>query len=161
MKTIINDIFFNLRMGFGIKLFGLKKSSGYYSRTKDALVGLKKNGYCRLEKYYTNEEINDLLNECLGILDKSEEIFLKDKHIKDSLERVDGEIKIKHIHTISNISNLCKCFQIYSNVGKYFQIFSYIFKYIHIISFCKWWRRGESNPRPQQPKMESFTGIFC
>ena len=102
MKRIIKGMFFNLRMGFAIKLFSFKKSSGYYSRMKDVLVGLKKNGYCRLEKYYTNEEINDLLNECLGILDKSEEIFLKDKHIKDTFERVDGEIKIKHIHTISN-----------------------------------------------------------
>jgi len=102
MKTIIRDIFFNLRMGFGIKLFGLKKSSGYYSRMKDVLIGLKKNGYCRLEKYYTKEEIDDLNNECHGILDKLEEIFLKDGEIKDRLERVDGEIKIKYIQKISN-----------------------------------------------------------
>ena len=102
MKRTIKDMFFNLRMYIAIKLFSFRKSTGYYSRMKDALVGIKKNGYCRLEKYYTNEEINDLLNECLGILDKSEEIFLKDKHIKDTFERVDGEIKIKHIHTISN-----------------------------------------------------------
>ena len=102
MKTIIKDIFFDLRMGFGIKLFSFKKSLGYYSRMKDALVGLKKNGYCRLEKYYTNEEVDDLHNECIGILDKSEDIFSKDETIRDSLERVEGEIKIKHIHRISN-----------------------------------------------------------
>ena len=102
MKRIIKGMFFNLRMGFAIKLFSFKKSSGYYSRMKDALVGLKKNGYCRLEKYYTNEEINDIQNECRGILDKLEEIFLNNKYIKDTTERVDGEIKIKHIQQISN-----------------------------------------------------------
>ena len=42
MKRIIKGMFFNLRMGFAIKLFSFKKSSGYYSRMKDALVGLKK-----------------------------------------------------------------------------------------------------------------------
>jgi hypothetical protein len=89
-------------MGFGIKLFGLKKSSGYYSRIKDVLVGLKKNGYCRLEKYYTNEEIDDICNECHGILDKLEEICSKDKSIKDSLEKTDGEIKIKFLQKVSN-----------------------------------------------------------
>lgn len=102
MKRTIKDMFFNLRMSFAIKIFSFKKSTGYYSRMKDALVGLKKNGYCRLEKYYTNEEINDLQNECLGILDKLEEIYLNNKYIKDTSERVNGEIKIKHIHTISN-----------------------------------------------------------
>ena len=84
MKRIIKGMFFNLRMGFAIKLFSFKKSSGYYSRMKDVLVGLKKNGYCRLEKYYTNEEINDIQNECRGILDKLEEIFLNNKYIKSA-----------------------------------------------------------------------------
>ena len=89
-------------MVFGIKLFGFRKSSGYFSHTKDALVGLKKNGYYRLERYYTNEEIDDLCNECLSILDKLEEIFSKDRETKDSFERVDGEVKIKSIHKSSN-----------------------------------------------------------
>ena len=102
MKRIIKDMFFNLRMGFAIKLFSFKKSSGYYSGMKDVLVGLKKNGYCRLEKYYTNEDINDIQNECRGILDKLEEIFLNNKYINYTTERADGEIKIKHIQQISN-----------------------------------------------------------
>ena len=87
MKTIIKDIFFDLRMGFGIKLFSLKKSLGYYSRMKDALVGLKKNVYCRLGKkviicshhlqfidYYkglkTLEEVTDYLNQNFGVEDE-------------------------------------------------------------------------------------------
>ena len=102
MKKMVKDMFFNLRMNFGIKIFSFKKSSGYYSQMKSALEGLKKDGYCKLEKYYTDAEINEIQNECLSILDQSEEIFLKNKNIKDSLERVSGEIKIKHIHKISN-----------------------------------------------------------
>ena len=102
MKKIIKDTFFDLRMSFGIKIFSFKKSKGYYSRMKNALIDLKKNGYCRLEKYYTNDEVNDLNNECNNILDKSEEILKENKIIRDSIEKVDGEIKIKYVHQVSN-----------------------------------------------------------
>ena len=120
MRNVIKDIFFNLRMGFGIKLFGLKKSFGYYSRMRDALAGLKKNGYCRLEEYYTSKEVDDFHNECLSILDRSDEIFQKDNAIKDSLERSDGEIKIKHLQRISNK------LKIYSNEF-FFTLISFFF----------------------------------
>ena len=53
MKRLIKDIFFNLRMNFGIKIFSLKKSTGYYSKMKSALETLKNEGYCKLEKHYS------------------------------------------------------------------------------------------------------------
>ena len=63
IKSKLNDAFFHSRMFFGIKLFSIRKTRGYYSNIKNILEGLKEDGYYKLENFYSQNQI-DQLNKC-------------------------------------------------------------------------------------------------
>ena len=101
IKRFFSNLFFNTRMSLGIVIFTLRKSSGYYLNFKSILSGLKNDGFYKLEKYYSGQEIEDLKKTSHDILDNLDNIFEENNNIKKNVERTDGEIKIKYVHEIS------------------------------------------------------------
>ena len=97
IKKKLNDVFFYFRMFLGVKLFSIRKSTGYYSDIKNILEGLKEDGPYKLENFYSENQIDEL-NKCGDrILVGLNEDSFDDRN----LEQISGEIKIKRIDDIS------------------------------------------------------------
>ena len=73
-KNFLSDLFFKTRLSFAIKLLSFKKSAGYLKNLKNILTGLKKDGYFKIEGFYSEEQTNTLNNIGSNILSNLDEI---------------------------------------------------------------------------------------
>ena len=118
LKRKLNDFFFNFTMFFGIKIFSIRKTKGYYSNFHNILKGIKENGYYRMENFYDKNAIENLNKHGYAVLDIVDKISASNP---TNVETKEGEIKIK------NIDDFSKILRIYTH--EFFYILISIFFY--------------------------------
>ena len=94
-RLYFSNIFFYFTMKIGKVFSTLTLSKNYLGILGKTLDDLYKNGYILIPNYYDKEEIVNLNNLLKRMLDDS----IKEKTDGDFLERIEGEIKMKHIQS--------------------------------------------------------------
>ena len=96
-KIYFFNLLHNLRISISLLLLNFflkfKKNSSILKKLKLIFLSFKENGYCKVEKFYTNNEIRYLQN--LLLKDTSNYKEIENKNI--DLEVKEGMMKIKHI----------------------------------------------------------------
>ncbi len=99
-KIYFFNLLHNLRINISLLLLNFllkfKKNSSILKKLKLIFLSFKEKGYCKVEKFYTNNEIQYLQN--LLLKDTSNYKEIENKNI--DLEVKEGMMKIKHIENI-------------------------------------------------------------
>ena len=92
IKLHLLHFLFNIRMHIGVIFASIALSNNYLKILKKIIQDLKNNGYSIIPNYYSLDEIQDLNNLIDNILDQS----TNKESDNDFIERVEGQIKVKH-----------------------------------------------------------------